>query len=163
MKARTAAEAQKAYDAIDGVKNASDKLIPIPVFGGVGIDGVLAILNATGVGSAIAVPADVLYTLGAGGYILSQGVKGRASTGTLLRSAAYIGVDAVTSGVPWLGGFLDLFFRGHAFAARAIQKDLERTLYVDGRFADARASGAHDGHVSAMRTEGKRRIVYLGD
>lgn len=163
MRARTAEDAQKAYDAVDDFKSFTDRLIPIPVFGGVGVDGLLAFLNMTPITAPIGAPLNAGYSLLASGYALLQGWRGRASTGTMLRAVLYLGADTFVSGVPWLGGFADLFFRGHAFAARAIQKDLERTLYVEGRFADARASGEHDAHRAEMHAQGKRRIVYLHD
>jgi hypothetical protein len=48
--------------------------------------------------------------------------------------AAYLGLDSVSSGVPLVGWALDTLFTGHAFAARALQKDIERR---HGRPVDA--------------------------
>jgi hypothetical protein len=163
MRARTAAEAQKAYEAVDDFKSFSDKLIPIPLFGGVGVDGLLALLNMTPVTAPIGAPLNAGYSALASVYALYQGWRGRASPWTMVRAIAYLGLDGVVSGVPWLGGFADFFFRGHAFAARAIQRDMEKTLYVEGRFRDARASGEHEAHRAEMRAQGKSRIVYLED
>jgi len=43
-------------------------------------------------------------------------------------------VDTLMDGVPFVGWALDTVFTGHAFAARALQKDIERR---HGRPADA--------------------------
>jgi hypothetical protein len=40
--------------------------------------------------------------------------------------AAYLGVDSALDGVPLVGWALDTLFTGHAFAARALQKDIEK-------------------------------------
>jgi hypothetical protein len=39
--------------------------------------------------------------------------------------AAYLVLDSASSGVPILGWAFDTFFRGHAMAAGALQKDIE--------------------------------------
>jgi hypothetical protein len=38
----------------------------------------------------------------------------------------YLGFDSVSSGVPFVGWAVDTLFPGHALAARALQKDIER-------------------------------------
>jgi hypothetical protein len=50
--------------------------------------------------------------------------------------AAYLGIDSVSSGVPIVGWAVDTLFTGHAFAARALQKDIERRY---GRPAESAA------------------------
>lgn len=163
MRARTAADAQKAYEAVDDFKGFTDKLIPIPLFGGVGVDGLIALLNTNPFTAGVGAPADAAYSTLAGAYALVQGWRGRASPGTMIRALLYMGSDSVISAVPILGGWVDFFYRGHAMAARAIQRDLERTLYVEGRYRDAVAGGEHQAHRAEMRAQGKKRIVYLQD
>jgi hypothetical protein len=49
-------------------------------------------------------------------------------------------------------------------AAKALQKDIESTHWVEANEREARASGAHEDHVADMRRNPKlRRIVYLHD
>lgn len=163
MRARTAAEAQRAYEAVDDFKGWADKLIPIPLLGGVGVDGLIALLNTNPVTAAVGAPADATYSVLAGGYALLQGWRGRASPATLLRALLYMSADSIVSAIPVLGGYADFVYRGHAMAARAIQRDLEKTLYVEGRFRDARESGEHASHRAEMRAQRKTRMVYLHD
>ena len=48
-------------------------------------------------------------------------------------------------------------------AAKALQKDIETTHWVEASERDAKASGDHDRHVAAMKADRKRRLVYLRD
>ncbi|MNR69173.1 hypothetical protein D3C85_1942450 [compost metagenome] len=49
-------------------------------------------------------------------------------------------------------------------AARALQKDIETTHWVEDSEASATASGEHERHLIEMRADRKkRRIVYLHD
>ena len=45
---------------------------------------------------------------------------------------------------------------------RAIQKEIERTHWIEGGLSAARAEGLLDGHLAAMRAGKKKRLVYLG-
>lgn len=70
--------------------------------------------------------AGTIYSVGAAAVLLTEAVQARASRPTLVRMAAYLGLDSVASGVPLIGWAIDTLFTGHAFAARALQKDIER-------------------------------------
>jgi hypothetical protein len=70
--------------------------------------------------------AGTAYSLGAAAFLLSEAFAADASRGTLLRMAAYLGADSLSSGVPIVGWAVDTLFTGHAYAARALQKDIER-------------------------------------
>jgi hypothetical protein len=74
--------------------------------------------------------------VGAAGQLLYEALHAGASRATMLRMAAYVGLDSVSSGIPLVGWAFDTLFTGHAFAARALQKDIERR---NGRPADAAA------------------------
>jgi hypothetical protein len=78
--------------------------------------------------------AGTAYSVGAAGLLLYEAIAAEASKPTLLKMAAYLGLDSVASGVPIVGWAIDTLFTGHAFAARALQKDVERRY---GRPADA--------------------------
>jgi hypothetical protein len=112
--------AHTAWRRAERVKQLSDRIIGVGPWG-VGIDGVLAWVPVAG----------TIYSVGAAGILL---IHAGASRATLLRMAAYLGLDSVSSGVPLVGWALDTLFTGHAFAARALQKDIERR---HGRPADA--------------------------
>jgi hypothetical protein len=83
---------------------------------GLGVDGVLAWVPVAG----------TVYSIGAAALLLSEAVQSGASRATVLRMAAYLGLDSAASGVPLVGWAIDTLFTGHAFAARALQKDIER-------------------------------------
>jgi len=89
--------------------------------------------------------AGTVYSIGAAGVLLSEALQAGASRATLLRMAAYLGLDSVASGVPLVGWAIDTLFTGHAFAARALQKDIERR---HGRPVDAAAAKLDPGMVT---------------
>jgi hypothetical protein len=109
-----------------------------------------------------------VYSVGAAGWLLAQAARAKAAPGTLLRMITYLGLDSATTAVgeviPFAPDVVDLLFPGHLMAARALQKDIESTHWVEANEREARASGAHEGHVADMRRNPKlRRIVYLHD
>jgi hypothetical protein len=82
----------------------------------------------------------------------------------------YLGLDTVTTAVgevPFLDfvpSVADVLFPGHLMAAKALQKDIESTHWVEAREADAKASGDHDRHLARVKADPKlRRVVYLHD
>ena len=117
--------AHLAWRRADRIRKLSDRVVGVGPWG-IGLDGVLAWVPVAG----------IVYSLGAGGLLLYEAGKAGASNATLARMAAYLGVDTLMDGVPIVGWALDFVFTGHAFAARALQKDIERR---HGRPADAPA------------------------
>jgi hypothetical protein len=106
--------AHLAWRNAERIKRLSDRLVGVGPFG-LGLDGVLAWVPIAG-------PA---YSVGAGGLLIHEAVRAKASPSTLARMAAYLVIDSASSGVPILGWAFDTFFRGHAMAAGALQKDIE--------------------------------------
>jgi len=107
--------AHLAWRRAERIRRLSDDLVRVgPLH--LGLDGVLA--WAPGAGT--------LYSLGGAALLISEAVQAGASRGTLLRMAAYMGLNTVSSAVPVVGWAADTFFRGHAMSARALQKDIER-------------------------------------
>ena len=77
-----------------------------------------------------------------------------------------IGLDGLLTWIPVVGTVYSVGAAGWLLvqAAKALQKDIESTHWVEANERDARASGAHEGHVADMRRNPKlRRIVYLYD
>ena len=107
--------AHKAWRRAEHIKQLSDRVVGFGPWG-LGVDGVLAWVPVAG----------TVYSVGAAALLLSEGVQAGASRSTLARMAAYLGLDSVASGVPLVGWAIDTLFTGHAFAARALQKDIER-------------------------------------
>lgn len=156
MARRSISDIEKIWSNVEGVRKLSDRAVgfgPLKV----GMDGLLAFVPIVG----------TAYTLGAGGWLLVQAMKAKASPATMTRMLGYLGVDSVlTVGgevVPFGADVIDLFFQGHALAAGALQKDIESTHWVEANEREAKASGDHEAHLAAMREGRKRRIVYLHD
>ncbi|RZJ39698.1 MAG: DUF4112 domain-containing protein [Brevundimonas sp.] len=152
MAKRSIADIEKIWSNVEGVKKLSDRAIGIGPFG-VGLDGLLTWIPIAG----------LVYSVGAGGWLMVQASRAKASPMTMARMLAYVGVDAATSEVPVIGDAIDFLFPGHLMAAKALQKDIESTHWVEANEREAKAAGAHDGHVSAMRAAGRKRLVYLHD
>ncbi|MGZ8370890.1 MAG: DUF4112 domain-containing protein, partial [Caulobacteraceae bacterium] len=129
----------------------SDRLFSIGPFG-VGLDGLLAVIPGAG----------GLYGLGAGGVLMVQGMRSRASLGTLTKIGLLTGMDSLIGAVPVVGDLFDFFFRAHARSSRILQREIDQTHYIEGsRRAAERAKRIRDDHHYA-RAMGKRRVVYLG-
>ncbi|WP_269514326.1 DUF4112 domain-containing protein [Brevundimonas subvibrioides] len=153
MAKRSVADIEKIWSNVEGVKKLSDRVVGLGPFG-IGMDGLLTWVPF--VGDA--------YTVGAGGWLMIQAVRARASAATMARMAAYLLSDTATAAVPFAGAVVDTLFPAHLLAARALQKDIETTHWVEANEREARASGEHDRHVAKMRADPKkRRIVYLHD
>jgi hypothetical protein len=118
--------AHRAWRRAERIKQLSDRIIGVGPWG-LGVDGVLAWVPVAG----------TIYSVGAAGILLNEAFQAGASRATLVRMAAYLGLDSVSSGVPLVGWALDTLFTGHAFAARALQKDIERR---HGRPVDTQAA-----------------------
>jgi hypothetical protein len=107
--------AHLAWRRAEQIRKLSDGIVKIGPWG-LGLDGVLAWVPAAG----------TLYSVGAAALLFSEAIQAGASRGTLLKMAAYLGLDSATSTVPIVGWAIDTLFRGHAMSARALQKDIER-------------------------------------
>src|SRR5688500_2371383 len=118
--------AHVAWRRADRIRQLSDRIVGVGPWG-LGIDGVLAWVPVAG----------TLYSVGAAGILLNEAYQAGASRRTLIRMAAYLGLDSVSSGVPIIGWAVATLFTGDAFAARALQRDIERRF---GRPAPADAS-----------------------
>ncbi|MBW8881378.1 MAG: DUF4112 domain-containing protein [Asticcacaulis sp.] len=165
MQARTQHDIQRIYDSIESIKRLSDRIIGIGPLNIIGLDGILALVPIPGVGTA--------YSVIAGLILLVQGMRARVTPATMVVSFIILLLDSGLTTVEdlakffpplaWIPGLMDAFFQGHLYAAHMMQKDIEKTLYVEGTYADGRQSGEHDINLAEMRaTKGKKRIVYLG-
>lgn len=153
MARRSIADIEKIWLNVDGIKRVSDRVIGIGPFG-FGLDALLTWIPVVG----------TVYSVGAAGWLLTQAVRARAEAGTLLQMVGYLGLDVATGEVPLLGDAVDALFPGHLMAARALQKHIETTHWVEDSFAAARESGDHDRHVETVRGDRKlKRIIYLHD
>jgi hypothetical protein len=157
MARRTIGDIEKIWSNVEGVKKLSDRVVGIGPFG-IGLDGLLTWAPIIG----------TVYSFGAAGWLLIQAGRAKASPGTLVRMLGYLGLDTTTTAVgeviPFAPDIVDFFFPGHLLAARALQKDIESTHWVEGNEQEARASGDHERHLEVVKRDPKlRRVVYLHD
>lgn len=165
MVARSIRDLEQIWTNVDGVRKASDRLIGLGPFG-IGLDGLISLLNSNPVTAALGIPIDTIYTWGAGGWLLYQAVQARASAWTVTRILIYVLLDTAAGGaavIPLVGSLVDVVFQGHAYAARALQKDIETTHWVEASWQDTRAAGTYNIHQAEMRAQRKRRLVFLQD
>jgi len=159
MFARNDRQLDNLRRSVSTVRRLSDGVVGIGRFR-IGLDTVLA-----------AVPwAGLAYSLGAGGLLMAQGVRARASPGVLGRMALYLVADSLIDvPVPLLPAVIDAFFTGHTWAADVLLKHMDETIYYEGTRAAAEADPEFRARLEAMaqerRATGKakmKRIVYLG-
>lgn len=150
---KSIADVEKIWLGAGRIKKVSDRIVGIgPV--GFGLDAVLTWVPGLG----------TVYTVAAGAWLMGLGVRGRASPATLARMLSYLVLDTVTGEVPVAGDIVDSFFPGHLMAARALQKDIESTHWIEMSEAEARDRGLHETHRAEMKRDRKlRRVVYLHD
>jgi hypothetical protein len=115
MRDITTQDAHQAWITAEKIKRISDKLVGLGPMS-VGLDGLLATIPVAG----------TLYSLGAGLWLIVEGFRVRASSFTLARMGFYIGFRTACSIVPIEGWLVDILFRGHMFAANALQRDIAR-------------------------------------
>jgi len=153
MARRTVKEIETIWSQVEGVKKMSDRVIGIGPFG-LGLDALLTWVPVVG----------TAYSVGAGGWLLYQAVRAKAPGFVIGRMAGYLVTDAATGSVPIAGNLVDTFFPGHLMAARALQKHIESTHWVEAHEAEAKASGEHEAHLATVRdTPRLKRVVYLHD
>ncbi|MBW8302595.1 MAG: DUF4112 domain-containing protein [Brevundimonas sp.] len=159
MARRTIGDIEKIWTNVEGVKKLSDRAVGIGPFG-IGLDGLLTWVPVVG----------TVYTVGAAGWLLLQAARAKASPGAIVRMVGYLGLDSATTlvgEIPFLDfvpSVVDVLFPGHLMAAKALQKDIESTHWVEATEREARATGEHERHLAEMRRRGGlRRLVYLHD
>ena len=147
MAARTRAEIEQIWTHVESVKKLTDRVIGIGPFG-LGLDALLTWIPVV----------SPLYSAGVGVYLMGQALRARASAATVLRMAGYLTVDTATDVVPFAGSVVDMIFPGHLMAAKALQKDIESTHWIEElgarragqrRARAAHGSRAHDARAAA--------------
>ena len=153
MIARSHQDLEPVRRTVTRLRKLSDRLIKIGPLG-VGLDGALSFFPLAG----------VIYSAGAGGLMLLQGYRARASMGVLIRMGGLLFVNTlldVPGGTPLgiFSGLADTFFTAHKWAAGLLLKHMDETLYVEG----PSAGPEHAQLLSDIRAgKEKRRVVFLG-
>ena len=143
-RARTLDDIARLRRSIEQIGRLSDNILKLGRFG-IGLDGLLAWIPGLG----------MLYSLGAGGYLLLQGWRARLPVSVLAIGAALVSARSVVTAIgedflPFLP--LELFvdvFRAHKWTADLMLRSLDGTRYVEGNTSLA---GAEDD---------RRRVVRL--
>jgi hypothetical protein len=144
---------ENIWSNVEGVKKLSDRVIGIGPFG-MGLDAMLTWVPVVG----------TAYTVGTGGWLMLQAVRAKATPATLARMGAYMAIDTATGTVPIAGDIVDTFFPGQLMAARALQKHIESTHWVEDTEANARVTGDHAMHEARVQNDKTlKRIIYLHD
>ena len=132
---------------VEKTRKLSDRVVGVGPFG-IGLDGVLAWIPGAG----------QLYSLAAGGLLLAQAVRARASLPTVMTMGGLLLADSVMSTAPVIGAAADMFFTGHKWSAGILLKHLDETLYVEGSRHDPT-----NAEILARLRSGaeKRRVVFL--
>lgn len=153
MARRSIRDIENIWSNVEGVKKLSDRVIGIGPFG-MGLDAMLTWVPVVG----------TAYTVGTGGWLMVQAVRAKATPATLARMGAYMAIDTATGTVPIAGDIVDTFFPGQLMAARALQKHIESTHWVEDTEANARATGDHQMHEARVQNDKTlKRIIYLHD
>ena len=107
------ADAHRIWITAEKIKRVSDGLLQLGPFS-VGVDGLLAFVPVAG----------TAFSLAAGAWLILEALRARASVFTLARMCAYLGLRTLVSVIPLEGWLADFLFRGHMFAANALQRDI---------------------------------------
>jgi hypothetical protein len=165
MIARSVKDLEGVWSQLEGSKWLTDKIIGFGPFG-IGLNGITAL--ATDAVPVLGIGVFQAFTLMVGLYLLMQAFRARTSPGAMIAMALVLLLDAAFDlldllPVPFLGGLVDAIFRGPLLAAKIIQKDIERTHWIEGSARDAHASGQHAKNLAEMHAQKKKRLVYLAD
>ncbi len=126
FRAKTLDDIARLRAGIARIGRLSDNVVRLGRFG-IGLDGVLA--WAPGLG--------LIYSLGAGGYLLVQGWRARAPMSALLTGLGLMSARSVVTAIgesflPFLPVELLVdFFRAHKWTADLLLRSIDETVYVE--------------------------------
>ncbi len=162
--ARSQVEVQNARNAIERLGKLSDNIVGVgPV--GIGLEGILEFIPVVG----------EVYSLAAGGIIVLQGMRAHAPFTTLFSSTFIILLRTVIGAlddVPILGFFTGMglvgdiaagAFRAHRMSAQMLIKQIDNTLYIQGRRGRIPEHPEDAAALEEVRAgRDRRRVVFLG-
>lgn len=156
MRARSHHDVDRIRASVQRTRSISDKIVGIGLFS-LGIDGILTWIPGVG----------AIYGLAAGGFLMVQAVRAHASPRTLAKMAGLLTADAVTDVfdfVPVAPALVDMVFTAHKWAAEALMKGIDETVYYPGSRADAKGDLKFQEVMERVRSgqDPRKRVVYLG-
>jgi len=156
MRAKTHQHLDDIRASVLRTRKLTDKIVGIGPFS-VGIDGVLGWIPVVG----------LIYSVSAGAFLLLQGVRARVSLGTLAKMAGLLIADSATDlvPIPVATDVADLLFTAHKWAADALLKDMEGTVYYPGTKYHAHADERFHELMARVKSgeDPRRRVVFLED
>jgi hypothetical protein len=114
---RTDSELRSIRNSVSLVGRLSDSIVRVGPFS-LGIDGVLSWIPAVG----------EIYSLGAGAFILAQGVRAGVPVSVLARSAFVLGVRTFGDVIPFAGPLFADVFTAHKWAANMVVRAIDQRL-----------------------------------
>lgn len=118
---RTRSELRWIRDSVALVGRLSDSIVRLGPFS-LGVDGVLSWIPAVG----------EIYSLGAGAFILIQGVRAGVSAPVLAAATFILGLRTFGDAVPFAGPLFADLFTAHRWAANMVVKAIDRRLAAPG-------------------------------
>ena len=119
---RTDAQLRSIRDQVRLLGRLSDSIVRLGPFS-LGIDGVLSWIPAVG----------EIYSLGAGAFILAQGVRAGVPVSVLARAALILGARTLGDVVPFAGPVFADLFTAHKWAAGMVADAIDRQLGAPAR------------------------------
>jgi hypothetical protein len=114
---RTDSDLRSIRNSVNLVGRLSDNIVRIGPFS-LGIDGVLSWIPAVG----------EIYSIGAGAFILVQGVRAGVPASVLARAAFILGLRTFGDAVPFAGPLFADVFTAHKWAAKMVVRAIDQRL-----------------------------------
>jgi len=114
---RTESELRSIRKRVELVGRLSDSLVRLGPFS-LGVDGVLSWIPGLG----------EIYSLGAGGFILAQGVRAEVPKSVLARCALILAIRTLGDAVPFAGPLFADAFTAHKWAAKMVVRAIDEKL-----------------------------------
>lgn len=162
MAARTHFDISKIRSAIERVGNLSDSVIGVGPMK-IGLDGILAWIPGVG----------TVYSLGAAGLLVIQGMRARVPAGAMLQILILLGIRTLVTTSGEAAALLTMlpvtipaelavdFFRAHKWSADILLKAIDNTVYVEGPRHPSNPNYADIKEQVRSGAE-RRRVVFLG-
>jgi hypothetical protein len=114
---RTDSDLRSIRNSVSLIGRLSDNIVRIGPFS-LGIDGVLSWIPAVG----------EIYSMGAGAFILVQGVRAGVPASVLARAAFILGLRTFGDAVPFAGPLFADVFTAHKWAANMVVRAIDQRL-----------------------------------
>jgi hypothetical protein len=162
LAARTLFEISNIRAAIARVGSLSDSIVGVGPLK-IGLDGILAWIPGVG----------TVYSLGAAGLLIIQGMRARVPAGALLQVIILLGIRTLVTTSGEAAAMLTMlpvtipaelavdFFRAHKWSADILLKAIDNTVYVEGRRHSSNPNYADIKEQVRSGAE-RRRVVFLG-